>query len=437
MSMTTVQERQSNDIWYTREGGSPMNNDSRVAAGSQSADEISLVDLLSVLIRNRKLIILLPAIIGVLTLIVLLISAKLPPEASFLPNSYEASAIVMIEEERSSSGISAALASSGLGNLAGLAGIQGSGGRNYGSLAVEITNMNSYLDSLALRHNLAAEFSESDHPRHAARSFIRSGLNTQFDSSTGFLSVSFSHTDPVFSAELVNSAVAELKLYFQEMGIDQNREQQTLLEQKIAEVQGELEDLENRIQEFQRNYGVLSAETLVTEQLSTIGRIRSELILKDMEIRTYRDMVSVEDPQLQQLQAERNNLSALLDEMEGGYSEFESVLPSQQDIPEIAMEYQKLKREMVVQEEIYTRLVTQYESSKLFNSSEEDIFKIMEYAETPISPTGPDRKILLIVATLAAGFMAVFIAFILEYIRKIREDDTEQSKLKEAWNQGK
>ena len=73
------------------------------------------------------------------------ISLKLPPEKSYLPNEYTSTANMLINDSSSSGGgLSSMLSSSGLSGLAGLAGIS-AGGSTYSSLAIYLTKSNSLL----------------------------------------------------------------------------------------------------------------------------------------------------------------------------------------------------------------------------------------------------------------------------------------------------
>lgn len=99
-------------------------------------------------------------------------------------------------------------------------------------------------------------------------------------------------------------------------------------------------------------------------------------------------------------------------------------------IPSIVMDTSLLKMELTVQEQIYAGLKTQYESLKVTMASEQPVFQILEYAEIPDRKSGPSRGKLCIIVTFAAGFLSVFLAFLLNALENLRKDPVAMAKLK-------
>jgi len=190
--------------------------------------------------------------------------------------------------------------------------------------------------------------------------------------------------------------------------------------------------LESDIQQFQVRHGALDVETLAKEQVSALAALKSQLILKDMEIKTYSGFTSIDDPIMARMKAERANLAKLIEEMESGYSEYQALMPVQQDLPALAIEFENLKRNLQVQSGIYTILVQQYELAKLNVEGEEQIFQILELADIPDLKAGPSRGILCIAVTLGAFFLSIILAFVLNAVKNIKNDPERMKKLRGA-----
>ena len=62
-------------------------------------------------------------------------------------------------------------------------------------------------------------------------------------------------------------------------------------------------------------------------------------------------------------------------------------------------------------------------------ASEQPIFQILEYAEVPDLKSGPSRGMLCIIVTFAAGFFSVFLAFLLNAIKNVKNDPVAMGKL--------
>jgi hypothetical protein len=150
-------------------------------------DEISLIDLFAVLWRYKVMIIVVTLIAMIGVVVYSVISLKLPPEKSFLPNKYTAQAQMLINNDSSSSGgLSSMLNASGLGGLANLAGINVSGGSSSNSsLAGYLVHSNSVLDEVVKNFNLVERYNIEEYVVSSSREVVKGVLSSNFDDETG------------------------------------------------------------------------------------------------------------------------------------------------------------------------------------------------------------------------------------------------------------
>jgi tyrosine-protein kinase Etk/Wzc len=407
------------------------NNDTRTVVEEKKGTDISLIDLFAVLLQHKRLIGVATIGVAAFVIIMSIISVIIPPKYSYLPNLYKASANMLVNSQDSSSGLSSILASSGLSSLAGLAGVSVGGG-GYGDLAVEIAKSNAITDTLVDDFGLVSRYKIRKSPKAESRKALLKNYSASFDEKTGIFKISFQDWDPVLSRDLVNRAVALVDVRFTTIGGNRNLTKKDQLESKLADVQAEMTRIEGEIKAFQLKYGVITVESMATEQLTTVARVRSELIMKEMEIKTYGDISKVQDPALNRLKAERDNLAKLLSELEKGFSEYEKVMPTQKELPALAIEFSHLQRDLLIQEKIFELLTQQYELTKLQIQGADPIIQVLELAEAPDKKSGPSRGMICIVATLAAFFLSILAAFIIEAVKNVRSDPESMAKLRGA-----
>lgn len=325
-------------------------------------DEISLIDLFAVLWRYKVMIIVVTLIAMIGVVVYSVISLKLPPEKSFLPNKYTAQAQMLINNDSSSSGgLSSMLNSSGLGGLANLAGVSVPGGASNSSLAGYLVHSNSVLDEVVKNFNLVERYNIEEYVVSASRDALKGVLTSNFDDETGVFSVSFTDIDPVFAKDVVNFVVSLLESKFLEMGIDKNSLTKENLEANIENTYNEILKLQKEIQEIE-------------------------------------------------------------------YSVSNVYNPNQ--TKSIVMDATLKKMELSVQQEIYAQLKAQYEMLKVTMSSEQPVFQILEFAEVPDRKSAPSRGMLCIIVTFASFFVSVFMAFLLNALKNIKNDPVAMSKLK-------
>jgi uncharacterized protein involved in exopolysaccharide biosynthesis len=122
----------------------------------------------------------------------------------------------------------------------------------------------------------------------------------------------------------------------------------------------------------------------------------------------------------------------LLEELEKGFSEYENVLPSQRELPRLAIEFSHLQRDILIQEKIFELLTQQYELTKLQIAGADPIIQVLETAEKPDKKSGPSRAMICALATLAGFLLSILIAFMTASIKKIKDDPEVIDKLKAA-----
>jgi len=202
---------------------------------------ISFFDLFAVIWRRKMMIIAItvPVMIGLVVFSI--ISIRLPSEISPLPNVYTSIAFVLITEGRAPVG----------DHRETLLGYGFRRGPTYSGLAMFLLRSNTLLDSViddlaqlgwgynGFRTTLTREtIIDGLGPLYIeiTRRMLRNGLGPNHNEDSGVLSISFTHTDPVFARDTVNLTVAHLESRFIELGVDRNRAEQERLELHLAEV---------------------------------------------------------------------------------------------------------------------------------------------------------------------------------------------------------
>lgn len=123
--------------------------------------------------------------------------------------------------------------------------------------------------------------------------------------------------------------------------------------------------------------------------------------------------------------AEMLSLEAQMRELETG----SSIMQAGRNIPRITIEVERLKREITIQEAIYTQMRQEYELLKISMNSETPIFQVLEYAEVPEKKSEPSRAIICMIGTVAGFFVAIFLCFVFNIIENFKKDDEAMAKL--------
>lgn len=222
-----------------------------------SKDEISLIDLFAVLLRYKLLIIIVTALAMIGVVLYAVISIKLPPEKSFMPNVYTAKAQMLINDDKAGG---ASLGS--LSSLASLAGVNvGGGGASNSALASYLVKSNTVQDAVVDKFNFIEEWKIEKSPRAQSRKALSEKLKCEYESDTGVFSVSFDDIDPVLAKDVVNFVVQILEQRFSELGIDKNKLQKENLEENINNAYAALVNLQKQTHELESSVSNVYSST--------------------------------------------------------------------------------------------------------------------------------------------------------------------------------
>jgi uncharacterized protein involved in exopolysaccharide biosynthesis len=264
---------------------------------SQTDDEeISLIDLLIVLLKRKKLILIGTISVIIIVLSLMLLSLKMPPEKSILPNLYTSKALMLINDSSSSGGSAAALlSSSGLGSLAGLAGVN-VGGSTYSDLAVYLTGTNTFLDAIVDEFNFVSRYKLTKYIKSESRKIVKTKLKAEFDTKSGVLSLSFTDIDPVFAQQVINFSVDYLSKRFEEMQLDKNKLQKKNLEENIANTYNEILQLEQKSRELEASVSNGRTAANIPSIMLEANRIKREIAAQEAvytQLKTQYEMVKI------------------------------------------------------------------------------------------------------------------------------------------------
>ncbi len=245
---------------------SELQNDVKNDDSKKEDDEISLIDLLAVLLHRKWLVIGMTLGVAVFALVFSIISLVLPPDKSFLPNQYTPQAQMLINNDDSSS--------SSLGNLSSLASMAGvnlgsSGGISYSELAKYLVNSNTVQDSVIEKFNFIEEWEIKKSPKASSRKQLSKKLKSDFDEDSGVFTVSFTDIDAKLGQEVVNYVVELLEKRFKELGVDKNELQKTNLEENINNTYNQIVILQKQIQDIEKSvnnvYSPYNAPSIVMD----------------------------------------------------------------------------------------------------------------------------------------------------------------------------
>ncbi len=296
-------------------------------ATMQDEDEINLLDLLIVLAKHKKRILILTFCAAILSV----------GYALMLPKIYTGTAKIL-PPQQSQSGTSALL--SQLGGLAGAA----AGIKNPNDMYVGMLNSRTVMDRLIQRFNLQKTYDKDTLTDTRKKLDDDSNIATGKD---GIITVDVDNEDPKLAAALANAFVEEMDRLMQKLAVTEAAQRRMFFEKQLKEAKDKLTDAE---------------------------------VVLDKTLRT-------------------------------------------------SLQYMDALRELKYREAVYEIDVKQYEAAKLDEAKDSALIQVLDKAIEPEKRSKPKRTLIVILATLVAGFIGVLWAFVAEANEKARHDPEQAERL--------
>lgn len=396
---------------------------------NDKVDEVDLLGLIGIIYKNLKWIVGITLLFIIGVLIYSIISIILPPEDSYLPNQYSPKALIIINSSEDNS-INSMLSGSGLTSIASLAGIPVGGAKTSNrALAKKLVSTNTFLDKIANEFDLGDVYNTHGEkfPKTILREKIDSKLSLSVDEDSGILEISYTDINKELATNIVNRVTDHLEEDFSKIDAIRNRDQTSLIEDKMSIVEDEMKSLQNSVIEFQTKYNIMDVDIVSNELVSQVARLQENLLLKEVEIESYGKVSNIKDPGYIKLINERDAILNSIKKLENGEV---GNFPPLKDLPKLSLEINKLKQEAEIKVTAYKALVAQYETLKLTSEGTGPVFQILEYAETPERKSGPSRGLLCIIVTFAGFIISILFVFMKEFWLNIKHDPEKMKRIK-------
>ncbi|SNB45567.1 Wzz/FepE/Etk N-terminal domain-containing protein [Geobacter sp. DSM 9736] len=368
-------------------------------------EEINLLDLLKVVVK-RKMLILKACAVAIAVSVVYSLT---------LPNIYSASAKVLPPQKDSGGGLSALLGQ--MGGLASLAGGMG-GLTGSGELFLGILKSRSVADAVVKRLDLITMFEAetADDARRTLAGAVQSKIGKD-----GIITVTAEHTDPKVAAQLANAMVEELGKRSVQLNLTKAGTERVFLEKRIDLVKQDLKQAEDALRSFAERNKTIKVESQASATISGVAKLKAEIAAFEVQLAALRSYQTEESPEVKLLKTSVAKLKGQLSTEEGSGSG--GSIPGVGRIPTLGLDYARLFREVKIQEAIFEQLTKQYEAAKLMEAKDASSLQVLDEAVVPTIKSKPKRSIIVILTTVTAFVLAVFLAFLLEYFEKMHPDD--------------
>lgn len=397
-----------------------MTERDKTVTGERSLAE-GILYYLSIVLRYKILVISLTVSAAALAVAFSILSLRLPPEKSPLPNMYRAYAIVVFP--------GGAGGPEGMASMLSAFGVDAQSGSGYGQaqFALQLLRSRAFLDAVVEKFDIINRFRIERSQRTYSRRFILNSTEYLYNRETGTLTVAFTHIDPIFAAEVVNYMVDLLEEWIRREGVTERSTKLARMREKLEELSGEISGIEKDIETFQREYGVMDVAEITAVQSAMLNDLRTRLNQVELEISDYTRLSTFEDPALTALRNRRNNILSQIERIESGYISSEGrKMPARAELPRLSLDMAQKQADLALRKQLYQTLSELYEVTRL-TADEVGMLSILEHAEVPELKEGPARSKLIMLVTLATFAGSIACALVLNTLNNLKKPSGERA----------
>lgn len=360
-------------------------------------------NLLGVLYRWRRFIVIVTSIMAVASVVISLL----------LPNWFKASSRLLLPAS-SSGGLASAL----LGDISSAAqSLLGAGGGDYVRY-MAILNSRAVMDDVVREFDLITvyELEEEEFPVEEARSTLSDNVEFVVDQEYDFFSVEVLDKDPQRAADMSNYFVQKLEEINNELSKQTAGNFRRYVEERYGMAEEERAAMLDSLAAFQREYGVLDLEAQTVAFYTQLAEMRADAVQLEIQLASLRGQFGDNNRQVQNLDA---LVTAANRQYEDALNGREAVLPvSRDEAPDMVKKYLDLTLERTIQERILELVAPMLEQARFEEERTAQALQIVDPAVAPVEKFKPKRSIICIAATLSAFILAVLFALVMDWWRR-------------------
>jgi uncharacterized protein involved in exopolysaccharide biosynthesis len=258
----------------------------------------------------------------------------------------------------------------------------------------------------------------------------------------GVITIAVRDPDPKLAAGLANQYLRTLDNLLNEFASGDAKKQREFIQKRLTETEPDLHEAEDRLCEFQETHRAVSLQDQAKGAVEAAANIKAQIVSSEVQLEVLRNSATEENPEVVRLKRRIEEMKRQLSQMQYGKG---LELPSEDstkasnlrseiyvpvsDFPEVSLELARLTRNLTVQEKINTLLTEQLEEAKIAEARDTPTVRPLDLAYPGRRPVKPNLGLNLILAGIAGGISAVFLAFFLEHLRGLKRFAAMEAQL--------
>ena len=376
-------------------------------------EEISLIDILTIIGQQKSLII---GLTLASALFAVIASLSMTPV-------FTARTLVMPPQQQQSS------AASSLASLGALAGVASStiGIKSPDDMYISFMTSESFQKKIIDHFNLMDRY-------HCpfvidCRQSLSQHARIVSDKKSSLIAIEVDDVDPVFAANMANTFVEELGTLLGRLAVTEAQQRRLYFENQIKKTQDDLSLAETQFRNAQHRSGLQLPTVEAETGVKTIAEMHGQIAARELQLQALKSYATQENNDVKKLITELAAMKMHLLKLERGSLDTSNPQSIQQ---EAIQSYRNMK----VQESMLEAFAKQYELAKVDESKEGPLVQVVDPATPPERRSSPKRTQLVLNSALCGFVFSTLLAFLRNMLRNTAQSSEGRAKLhalKRAW----
>lgn len=268
-------------------------------------------------------------------------------------------------------------------------------------LFVGILESNTVRDDLIRRFRLQAVY--GDRYVEDAREDLASHSGISQDLKSGIITVSVVDNDPQRAEALAEEYINELNWVVSQLSTSSAHRERTFLEQRLAQVNQELEAAEKDFSEFSSKNGTIDISEQGKAMVTAAAMQQGQLIATESELEALRQIYTNNNVRVRAAEARITELKHQLEELGGSGATqtngIQALYPPIRKLPVLGITYADLYRKVRVEEAVFEALTREYELAKVEEVKEIPTVRVLDAPSVPQRKSFPPRLLVVMLGT--------------------------------------
>ena len=370
-------------------------------------DEISLLDLLQVVVENIKLLVLGPLAIGLTALGL----------AFVIPPTFTATTVIMPPQQQQSG---AAMMLQSVGALGGLAGAA-TGLKNPNDQFVSMMKSDFVADELITRFDLLKRY-DVDYKVDARKKLEeKSNIKTGKD---GLITIEVDDLDPVTAAQIANAYPEALSKLLKRLAVTESQQRRLFFEKQVQDTTDKLNAAQLALEAS--GVDISALKTNPEASIKATAELQALVTAQEVKLGAMRGYLTEAAPEFKLAQTELFALQA----------QFAKRQKNQPSSKGKDADYIAKYRDFLYYSTLFEMFSKQYVLAKVDEAREGAVIQVVDKATPPERKSKPKKALVATLSALAGGFCLLLFVFIRHSLRQAQGNSDTARKvelLKRSW----